>query len=153
VALGLNFEGMSDLILNASHYSGKGLFRELGQIALKVAHCLFEKVQIGCQLGIDNACDLYIVITVQSIAHQQDDEASQHVRQHYLIFRLKADIFFVDILLREILEMLNTLKDDALEGFNRNNFFLLHLLLQTMVGDSLIIVPDDLVKLLHQLLI
>ena len=34
VALSLNFEGMSDLILNASHYPGKGLFRELGQVAL-----------------------------------------------------------------------------------------------------------------------
>jgi len=49
--------------------------------------------------------------------------------------------------------MLNTLKDDTLEGFYGNYFFILHLLLQTMVVDSLFIVPDDLVKLLDQLLI
>jgi hypothetical protein len=49
--------------------------------------------------------------------------------------------------------VLDTLKDDTLQGFHGNLIFLLHLLLQTMVGDSLFIVPDDLVKLLDQLLI
>ena len=49
--------------------------------------------------------------------------------------------------------MLDTLKDDTLEGFHGNQIFLLHLLLQTMVGDSLFIIPDDLVKLIDQLLI
>ena len=153
VSLRLNFEGMGDLRLNSSHNTGQGLFGQLGDVSLEEARCLFEKVQIGCQLRIDDDCDLYIVIAIQGIAHEQDDKASQHIGQNYLEFRLKADVFFIDVFLGEILEVLNALKDNTLQGFHGNQIFLLHLLLQTMVGDSLFIVPDDLVKLLDQLFI
>lgn len=125
VAIGFYIERMTNLILYASHDGGESFLGELREVALQIALSLFEVIQVACNLRINDLNYLNIFTVFKGVAHQQDDETSQNEGQNHLIFGLDAQIFLIDVFLSVILEMLDTLQGNTLEGFDRNNLFIL----------------------------